>query len=140
MVASAINSKPFRLNRFSRDPDWAGNLRYFYADSPILFQVHSYSGSETAFEKPILGGCGPFLPSKPLFAPSVRGLPGHPATRNLDRLVAWLKQALLRAGCVPSGPPTRARRNVARGVEVLRGTPPPRHRARPPRPAVMIMH
>ena len=73
------------------------------------------------------GACGPFLPSKPLFAPSVRGPPGHPATQNLDRLVPWLEQALLRAGCVPSSPQTRARRNVARGVEVLRGTPSPPH-------------
>ena len=73
----------------------------------------------------------------PVEQPSVRGPPGHPATQNLDRLVPWLEQALLRA--VPSSPQTRARRNVARGVEVLRGTPSPRHRARPPRPAVMIM-
>ena len=36
MVARAINSKPFRINRFSRDPDRAGNLRYFYAASPIF--------------------------------------------------------------------------------------------------------
>ena len=60
----------------------------------------------------------------------MRGPPGHPATQNRDRLVPWLEQALLRAGCVPSSPQTRARRNVARGVEVLRGTPSPRHRAR----------
>ena len=102
----------------------------FYRLHPFLSQGHSYNGSETPFEKPILGGCGPFLPSKPLFAPSVRGPPGHPATQNRDRLVPWLEQALLRAGCVPSSPQTRARRNVARGVEVLRGTPSPRHRAR----------
>ena len=93
-----------------------------------------------AFQIVYLGDCDPFWCSKPLFAPSVRTLPRHPATQNLDRLVHWLKQALLRASCVPSAPQTRARRNVARGVEVLRGTPPPRHRARPPRPAVMIMH
>ena len=66
----------------------------------------------------------------------MRGLPGHPATQNLDRLVPWLEQALLRAGCVPSSPQTRARRNVARGVEVLRGTP---HHVIA-RAAVMIMY
>ena len=131
MVASAINSKPFRINRFSRGPGRTGPFVIFVRPHPFLFQVHSYNGSETPFEKPILGGCGPFLPSKPLFAPSVRGPPGYPATQNLDRLVPWLEQALLRAGCVPSRPQTHARRNVARGVEVLLGTPPPRHRARP---------
>ena len=103
----------------------------FYRLHPFLFQGHSYNGSETPFEKPILGGCGPFLPSKPLFAPSVRGPPGHPATQNLDRLVPWLEQALLRAGCVPSSPQTRARRNVARGVEVQRGSSSGRRRAGP---------
>ena len=62
--------------------------------------------------------------SKPLFAPPVRCLPGGAAAQNLDRLVPWLEQGLLHAGCAPSGPRTRARRNVARGVEVLRGTSP----------------
>eukprot|EP01048_Picozoa_sp_COSAG05_P015952 COSAG05_NODE_1988_length_3739_cov_33.369505_3_plen_96_part_00 len=65
---------------------------------------------------------------------------GRMFVRSMDRLVHWLKQALLRVGCVPSSPQTHARRNVARGVEVLRGTPPPRHRARAPRLAVMIMY
>ena len=59
--------------------------------------------------------------SKPLFAPPVRCLPGGAAAQNLDRLVPWLEQAFLHAGCAPSGPQTRARRNVARGVEVQRG-------------------
>ena len=58
---------------------------------------------------------------KPLFAPPVRCLPRGAAAQNLDRLVPWLKQAFLHAGCAPSGPQTRARRNVARGVEVQRG-------------------
>ena len=61
---------------------------------------------------------------KPLFAPPVRCLPGGTAAQNLDSLVPWLKQAFLHAGCAPSGPQTRARRNVARGVEGLRGTYP----------------
>ena len=122
MVASAINSKPFRINRFFEARTGLVPFVIFVRPHPFLFQGHSYSGSETPFEKPILGGCGPFLPSKPLFAPSVRGPPGHPATQNRDRLVPWLEQALLRAGCVPSSPQTRAWRNVARGVEVLRGT------------------
>ena len=61
--------------------------------------------------------------SKPLFAPSVRTLPGGPAAQNLDRLVPWLEQDRLDAGYAPSGPQTRARRNVARGVEVQRGNP-----------------
>ena len=53
----------------------------------------------------------------------MRTLPGGPAAQNLDRLVPWLEQGLLHAGYAPSGPQTRARRNVARGVEVQRGTP-----------------
>ena len=53
----------------------------------------------------------------------MRTLPGGPAAQNLDRLVPWLEQDRLYAGYTPSGPQTRARRNVARGVEVLRGTP-----------------
>ena len=60
----------------------------------------------------------------------MRTLPGGPAAQNLDRLVPWLEQDRLDAGYTPSVPQTRARRNVARGVEVLRGTPSPRHRAR----------
>ena len=83
-----------------------------------------------------MGAAGPLWLSKPLFAPSVRTLPPHPATQNLNRLVPELEQALLRAGYVPSGPQTRARRNVARGVEVLRGTP---HHVIA-RAAVMIMY
>ena len=79
--------------------------------------------TEGRFKRSILGAGGPFWLSKPLFAPSVCTLPPHPATQNLNRLVPELEQALLRAGCVPSGPQTRVRRNVARGVEVLRGTP-----------------
>ena len=71
--------------------------------------------------------------SKPLFAPSVRTLPGGPAAQNLDRLVPWLEQDRLHAGCTPRGPQTRARRNVARGVEVQRGTPPLRRRRAGPR-------
>ena len=59
--------------------------------------------------------------SKALFAPSARSLPGSPATQNLDRLVLWLEQARLHAGCTPIAPQTRAGRNVARGVEVQRG-------------------
>jgi len=47
--------------------------------------------------------------SKPLFAPPVRCLPGGAAAQNLDRLVPWLEQAFLHAGCAPSGPQTRAR-------------------------------
>ena len=62
--------------------------------------------------------------SKALFAPSARSLPGSPATQNLDRLVLWLEKARLRAGCTPSAPQTRAGRNVARGVEVQRGSRP----------------
>ena len=119
MVASAIIQNRFALTVFLGILIGLALFVIFERLHPFLFQGHSYSGSETPFEKPILGGCGPFLPSKPLFAPSVRGLPEHPATQNLDRLVPWLEQALLRAGCVPSSPQTRAR---------------------PPRPAVMIMH
>ena len=119
MVASAIIQNRFALTVFLGILIGLALFVIFERPHPFLFQGHSYSGSETPFEKPILGGCGPFLPSKPLFAPSVRGLPEHPATQNLDRLVPWLEQALLRAGCVPSSPQTRAR---------------------PPRPAVMIMH
>ena len=77
---------------------------------------------------------------KPLFAPSVRSLPGWPAAQNLDRLAPWLKYDLLHAGYTHSGPQTRARRNVARGVEVQRGT---RHAASSrgaARPAASSMH
>ena len=60
----------------------------------------------------------------------MRTLPGGPAAQNLDRLVPWLEQDRLDAGYAPSVPQARARRNVARGVEVQRGTPPlRRHRA-----------
>ena len=69
--------------------------------------------------------------SKPLFAPSVRTLPGGPAAQNLDRLVPWLEKDRLDAGYAPSGPQTRARRNVARGVEVQRGISSGRRRAGP---------
>ena len=51
----------------------------------------------------------------------MRTLPGGPAAQNLDRLIPWLEQDRLDAGYAPSGPQTRARRNVARGVEVQRG-------------------
>ena len=68
---------------------------------------------------------------KPLFAPPVRCLPGGAAAQNLDRLVPWLKQAFLHAGCAPSNPQTRARRNVARGVEVQRGSSGGRRREGP---------
>ena len=56
----------------------------------------------------------------------------HDEVANLARLELLLKVEIrvLLAGFVVSAPQTRARRNVARGVEVLRGTPPPRHRAR----------
>ena len=66
----------------------------------------------------------------------MRTLPGGPAAQNLDRLVPWLEQDRLHAGCTLSGPQTRARRNVARGVEVLRDTP---HHVIA-RTAVMIMY
>ena len=78
---------------------------------------------ERRFETSILATADGFWAksgSKALFAPSARSLPGSPATQNLDRLVLWLEQARLRAGCTPSAPQTRARRNVARGVEVQR--------------------
>ena len=65
----------------------------------------------------------------------MRTLPGGPAAQNLDRLVPWLEQDRLHAGYTLSAPQTRARRNVVRGVEVQRGTPPaatsPRGAARP---------
>ena len=63
----------------------------------------------------------------------MRTLPGGPAAQNLDRLVPWLEQDRLYAGYTPSGPQTRSRRNVARGVEVQRGTPPLRRRRAGPR-------
>ena len=72
----------------------------------------------------------------------MRSLPGCPAAQDPNRLAPELKQAHLRAPCVPSGPQTCARRNVTRGVEVLRGSPPLRRRAAPrigrARPAVRI--
>ena len=62
----------------------------------------------------------------------MRTLPGGPAAQNLGRLVPWLEQDRLHAGYTLSAPQTRARRNVVRGVEVQRGTPPlRRHRAGP---------
>ena len=95
--------------------------------------MHYSSGFGEPLQNANLGTVGwvmGHMGSKPLFAPPVRCLRGGAAAQNLDRLVPWLKQALLRAGCVPSAPQARVRRNVARGVEVLRGTPSPRHRAR----------
>ena len=94
-----------------------------------------YSGLEEPFRKVVferlrMGWVMWRWRSKPLFARSVRTLPGGAAAHNLDRLVPWLEQDRLHAGCTPRGPQTRARRNVARGVEVQRGTPPlRRHRA-----------
>ena len=63
----------------------------------------------------------------------MRTLPGGPAAQNLDRLVPWLEQDRLDAGYryAPSVPQTRARRNVARGVEVQRGSSGGRRRAGP---------
>ena len=59
---------------------------------------------------------------KPLFARPVRDLPAPCASQNRDSRRQQLEQAHLRAGCAGSAPQTRARRNVARGVDVLRGT------------------
>ena len=104
-----------------------------------------YSARNRPTVTPSLSSTAAFLAfswEKPLFAPAVRSLPGRPAAQDPNRLVTELKQAPLRAACVPSSPQTCTRRNVTRGVEVLRGSPPLRRRAAPrigrARPAVRI--
>ena len=96
--------------------------------------MHYSNGFGEPLQNVILGTAGwvmGHMGSKPLFAPPVRCLPRGAAAQNLDSLVPWLKQAFLHAGCAPSGPQTRARRNVARGVEVQRGISSGRRRAGP---------